>query len=155
MARLQEELCAGERRARRKKMALALALAPAEMALALVILAIAQRLCYTRRTSYAFDLRFSQARMSGESRGQGCVAPGLVKEARCGPEPILRSLTSAPNAGNLHPIGERDPGQRSVPGYLRVVATALPSLRTGKLIPYPSRALLRNNFSNLSFVSVH
>ena len=89
------------------------------------------------------------------TEGQGCVAPGLVKEARCGPEPILRSLTSAPNAGNLHSIGERDPGQRSVPGYLRVVATALPSLRTGKLIPYPSRALLRNNFSNLSFVSVH
>ena len=76
MARLQEELCAGERRARRKKMALAMASALAETALAFIILAIMQKVRHIRWIAPAFDLRFSHARMSGESRGQGCVAPG-------------------------------------------------------------------------------
>ena len=88
-----------------------------------------------RMAILASKWRLSQARMSGGSRGM--EVPGMVKEARRGPESPLCSLTSASNAGNLHPIGGGCPGQRAAPGYSGAMAlissTSAPSpLRTGK-----------------------
>ena len=96
-----------------------------------------------RRMAFlASTWRLSQARMSGGSRGMDVL--GMMKEARRGPESPLCSLTSASNAGNLHPLGGGCPGQRAAPGYSGAMAlissTSAPSpLRTGKPVPAPNR----------------
>ena len=100
-----------------------------------------------RMAILASKWRLSQARMSGGSRGMDVL--GMMKEARRGPESPLCSLTSASNAGNLHPLGGGCPGQRAAPGYSGAMAlissTSAPSpLRTGKPVPDPNRDPLIN-----------